>query len=245
LIFICILSNILMLVSVVIAALNEEDYIGKALETLRQQKTTHEFEIIVGDGYSTDRTVEIAKSYGARVVREKRRSAAWERQAGARAAKGDIIAFTDADAQLPAHWVQSIAAFFESNPKAAMAYGPVYFSDASSIERAMSQFVMDSCLFACSCAGLHNPVGSNMALRRDAFEKAKGFDTRLVTAEDLDLAKRIAHFGQVRYHTGLYVSVSARRVKKWGYMYYSAFHIANALRFHLTGKSQKEYIPVR
>ncbi|MCR4335959.1 MAG: glycosyltransferase, partial [archaeon] len=87
--------------SIVIGALNEEKYIAKTLATANAQKTSHEVEVIVGDGYSEDKTVEVAKKLGAKVVLEKNRSAAWERNAGSRIAKGEIICFTDADAEIP------------------------------------------------------------------------------------------------------------------------------------------------
>ncbi|HLC79914.1 MAG TPA: glycosyltransferase [archaeon] len=232
-------------ISVVIAALNEEKYIGKTLQTLNAQKSSHEFEVIVGDGFSTDKTAQISKKLGAKVVKEKRHSAAFERNAGAKIAKGDIIAFTDADAQIPSDWVENIAKEFEASKDVGFVYGPVYFSDTSEFEKILSKFSMDPYMWFCALIGFHNPIGSNIAIRRGLFEKLKGFDTSLVTAEDLDLAKRASQFGKIVFSGKMQAFVSARRVKKWGYLYYIAFHLWNALRFHLTGRSTRSYAPVR
>ncbi|MFH1224387.1 MAG: glycosyltransferase [Candidatus Diapherotrites archaeon] len=234
-----------MLVSVVIGALNEENYIGAALESARVQKTKHKIELVVGDGYSEDKTVAIAKKLGAKVALERNRSAAWERQAGAKIAKGDVIAFTDADAVLPPDWVENIAREFEKNKNLAMVYGPVCFSDARRHERVASKIAISFFLRAMSLFGMHNPIGSNMAVRRQWFEEAGGLNTALVTAEDLDLAKRMGKKGKVKYCAAVVANVSARRVKKWGYGRYILFHLINGLRFQFRGKAVESYEPVR
>ena len=82
-------------ISVIIPALNEEKYILHSLEGLKKQ-SFKDFEVIVCDGNSTDRTREIAKKY-AMVVIEKRKGMAAGRNGGARVAKGDILVFLDAD----------------------------------------------------------------------------------------------------------------------------------------------------
>lgn len=234
-----------MLISVVIAALNEEKYIATTLQTIKHQKTRHEIELIVGDGYSEDSTAKIAKSYGARVVKEERRSAAWERQAAARMANGEVIAITDADAEAPQDWVQRIASEFQKDKGLAMVYGPVYFFDASGFENELSKIVMRLFVSFCAGIGIHNPIGSNMAVRRKAFEKVKGFNTKLVTAEDLDLARRISKKGAIKFCPDIYVAVSSRRVKKWGYLRFAIFHILNAFKYHIFGVAEKRYEPVR
>ncbi len=234
-----------MLVSVVIGALNEEKYIAATLQTIRHQKTKHEIELIVGDGYSTDNTPKIAKSYGARVVQERRHSAAWERQAACKAANGEVIAITDADAKVPSDWVEKIAGEFAADKSLVMLYGPVYFFDASGFENELSKIVMRIFVSISAGLGMHNPIGSNIAVRTKAFEKIKGFNTKLITAEDLDLAKRISAKGRLKFCSGIYVGVSARRVKKWGYLRFAIFHIINAVKYHLFGVAGKKYEIVR
>jgi len=234
-----------MLISVVIGALNEEKYIGRTIKTVNAQKTVHDFEVIVGDGFSSDRTVEIAEKMGAKVVLEKNRSAAWERQAGYKVARGHIVAFTDADAELPEDWLQKILEEFAKDDKTVMVYGPVYFSDAGPFQKLLSELLMPLFMAFMALLGMHNPIGSNIAVKRELFEQAGGFDTGLVTCEDLDLAKRMKRLGKVRFslRAGLYVS--ARRVKKWGYLYFLFFHLVNGLRFQFTGKANRKYDVVR
>ena len=86
------------LISIIIPTKNEEKYLPQLLESIKKQ-TVQPYEIIVADAGSTDRTVEIAKKYGAKVV--KGGLAAEGRNNGASIAKGDILVFIDADAILP------------------------------------------------------------------------------------------------------------------------------------------------
>ena len=81
-------------VSVVIPALNEEASIAVVLAAIPQDAVD---EIIVVDGGSSDRTVEIARSGGARVICEPRRGYGRACAAGVAAAEGDVIVFLDAD----------------------------------------------------------------------------------------------------------------------------------------------------
>lgn len=234
-----------MLISIVIPALNEENYIERTLKSARAQRTSHEIELIVGDGFSTDRTVEIAKKYADMIVLEKNRSAAWQRQAGARVANGEIIAFTDADAELPPDWVEKIVAEFSRDESLAMVYSPVGFFDMSGFEDSVSRFSFEFYASAFAFAGLHSPSGANMAVRKGLFEIAGGFDTSLSTCEDIDLARRLGSFGSLKFFRRNIVRVSPRRVKAVGYLNYAIYHIDNLIRFSLTGKSTNVYVPVR
>lgn len=90
--------------SVVIPAYNEEKYIAQTLEALQQaQKAmpTLSGECIVVDNQCTDRTVEIAKEFGCRVVSEPVHQIARVRNTGAHASRGSYLIFVDADTVVP------------------------------------------------------------------------------------------------------------------------------------------------
>lgn len=96
-----------MTISVVIPTYNEEKGIGECLKALNEG-SLQPLEIIVADGKSKDRTVEIAKSYGAVVVTNEKRHAAGGRNAGIAVAKGDVIAFIDGDCIPDKDWLKEI-----------------------------------------------------------------------------------------------------------------------------------------
>ena len=93
-----------MKVSIVIPALNEEKGIAKTLDMIRKEHFEEkgwELEIIVVDGNSVDRTREVARSKGAKVIIEPRRGYGRAYKTGLKEAKGEIIVTGDADATYP------------------------------------------------------------------------------------------------------------------------------------------------
>ncbi len=86
--------------SVIIPTLNEGPYIGRTLKRLNEAQPTPSFELIVADGGSTDETVAIARSLGARIVSCPRGRAA-QMNAAAAVATGESLLFLHADTLLP------------------------------------------------------------------------------------------------------------------------------------------------
>ncbi len=89
------------MISIIIPAYNEE----KILNTTLQQLTNHqvEYEIIIVDGGSNDRTCEIAENFTDTIVLHANKGRAEQMNTGAQAAKGDWLLFLHADTLLPAH----------------------------------------------------------------------------------------------------------------------------------------------
>jgi len=88
-------------VSIVIPTLNEEKSIGGTLDSIPEE--LGDYEVIIVDGNSPDRTREIAESKGARVIVEPRKGYGRAHWTGMLAAKGDIICTMDGDMTYPAH----------------------------------------------------------------------------------------------------------------------------------------------
>ncbi len=88
-------------ISVVVPTLNEERYIEKCLSSLRRQDFDGRYEIIVSDGYSQDKTLDIAKKYADKIVLTRKKGAGAGRTSGAKVSKGKILVFIDADTVVP------------------------------------------------------------------------------------------------------------------------------------------------
>ncbi len=86
-------------VSVLLPTLNEEESIGRTIKAVRA--AVPQAEIVVIDGLSTDKTVEIAKSLGARILLEKRKGKAFAIKAAFREIDSDYAAMIDADLTYP------------------------------------------------------------------------------------------------------------------------------------------------
>src|SRR3989344_7060609 len=91
--------------SVVIPTLNEEKYLPKLLKCLREQ-LDKDFEVIVVDGSSDDKTVERAE--GVKIIASKKRNVSYQRNLGAKAARGKWLVFLDADVSIPANYLSEM-----------------------------------------------------------------------------------------------------------------------------------------
>jgi glycosyltransferase involved in cell wall biosynthesis len=101
-------------VSIVIPAYNEEKAIGEDIGKIKEamKRTNYDYEIVVVDDGSTDRTAEIAKEKGARVIRHsENRGVGASRKTGIKEAKGEIIVMTDADGSYPNHQIPELLEF--------------------------------------------------------------------------------------------------------------------------------------
>lgn len=100
--------------SVVIPAYNEEKAIGEDIDSIKlaMDGSGYEYEILVIDDGSWDRTADIARERGARVVRHpENRGSGASRKTGMKEAKGTIIVMTDADGSYPNHEIPSLLKF--------------------------------------------------------------------------------------------------------------------------------------
>ncbi len=230
-------------ISVIIPALNEEKYIGRTLDGLRKQ-TFRNFETIVVDGGSTDRTAAMAKSI-ARVIIYRKRGPGRARNVGSKAAKGKVLLFLDADT-VPSRDLLEVYSRIMKNDEVAAATGPI-----RPLERASARYFRAyrfvSVTFVKLSMKLGRPtfIGSNFAVRKTAFENVHGFNEKMLSYEDWELSNRLKKQGRMVYSMDAVVHTSIRRVKKWGMKRYMWFYITNFFKFHLLKESHKNYAPIR
>src|SRR5579862_8646206 len=120
--------------SVVIITFNEEANIGRTLESLKPLVADGKGEIIVVDSGSTDRTVEIAKSYGAKVFVEEWKGYAAQKNSAIDKASGEWILSLDADEEVDSEMATSISKYLPiAGQHREYALGNVGDSDADPI----------------------------------------------------------------------------------------------------------------
>jgi len=216
--------NNLPLISVIIPTFNEEKYIGRCLTALKRQRTNYPFEVLLVDHQSTDKTLNIAKSFTTQVIQEKRRGTAVARQTGVTKAKGEILAFTEADCVPPPDWIQIIGDHFHNHPAEVGITGRYFFDDASPASKNFSLFLME--LGNLLYRGLrgHFPFrGTNSAGRKNIIRKAGGFREDGAPFDDADCSVRVAKYGYIRYSRTLTVATSSRRIKGRFFSYAKEF----------------------
>ncbi|MGI0141499.1 MAG: glycosyltransferase [Candidatus Micrarchaeales archaeon] len=231
------------MISVVIPTLNEEKYIMNAFSGLKTQ-TFKDYEVIVSDKMSTDKTREIAKKNGARVVTTSKAGISAGRNAGAKVAKGKILVFIDADTKPSADLLKVYSNAFHDGVIAAT--GPIYALEKTSAVMRLG-YVFVSVLFVklSILFGVPSIVGSNFAVEKKTFDRVKGFNEKLITYEDWDMSRRLKPFGKIVFLDGAVVSASIRRVAVWGVGKYFTYHVGNMLRYRLFKKSKENYAPIR
>lgn len=208
------MNNINPKISVVIPAFNEEKYLSRCLSSLKEQ-TFKDFEIIVVDNNSTDRTSQIAMEYGAKVIKEMQKGTVFARETGFRLAKAPIIARTDADATVPHNWLNIIYNTFISNPKVVAVSG-AFTSEYKRIPD--TPFKLFTKIFFKNLAKLWAGhvllIGANMAVRKTAWQQAKPHITNKYVHEDVDLSCHLARYGKILYIPNLFATCSLRRIQE-------------------------------
>lgn len=206
-------------ISVIVPAYNEEKWLEASLSTLLEQETTTPYEIIVVDNGSTDRTSEIARAMGARVVYERENSLTRAREAGYRATQGKYLAYMDADSWAPSNWIESIAQGFKKHPKAVALYGSFRYKLKSSIHRFIFWLYFNIILriYHWLVRG-QSLAGCNFSVTRDALQKVGGFNFGIhFYGEDVELAGRLRKIGKI-YPLNCEMVSSGRRFDEGGFL---------------------------
>jgi glycosyltransferase involved in cell wall biosynthesis len=211
------------MISIIFAALNEEAYLGETLRSLKT-KLTFPHEIIVSDGSSADRTVEIARQYADRVVvysGGRRQTIAQGRNAGAKEATGDFLVFMDADSRMEnpdALFTRAFADFeADANLVALTARLKVYPELETFTDRVVFGVLNFNLRVMNNVIHRGESTGEFQMIRRCAFDAVGGFRPELVTREDADMFLRLSRIGRTRLDPALTVLHSARRAHRIGW----------------------------
>jgi len=229
-------------VSVVIPAFNEEKFLPLTLKSLLFQDN-HDFEIIVVNNNSSDRTAEIARSFGAKVIFEPWPGVGFARQNGFETAKAKIIATTDADTILPPNWISRIIQEFNTNPQLVI-FGGLYnlYSGSLSARLAIKYLLYWFWRLDKIFSDGWNMPGVNFAVKKEAFLKAGGFKTNLTLGEDIDFSQRVRKLGEVKFDARFRVQTSGRRFRN-GLLHGLFFYTPNGIIRMLLKKNRFLKLP--
>lgn len=211
--------------SVIIPAHNEEKYIAKCLRSVisaAKYVKPKKVEMIVVANRCTDKTVEVAKHYGARVVINNDKCIAAIRNAGVKAAKGEIIVTIDADSMMTKFSLLEIKQMLESGRYIGGGANPKF--DRMSVGIAFSSMYVAANLLPIMIKNGGYLSGAMFWLYKSDFEAVGGFDESLVSLEDMDFAVRLNRLGVSRglkYGTlkRSYILTSSRKFDEFGDWY--------------------------
>lgn len=212
-----------MKISVVIPVYNEEKYIHQCLSSLKNQ-VVQPYEIIVVDNNCKDKTIEIAKRFSVKIIKETKQGISYARTKGYNSAKGEIIARCDADTILSSNWIRIIDYNFTKNKSISGLIGALSFydydlrlKDPLHILDTINEYIFKIYIFTMKkLIGQYPFNGPNMAISKKAWNKVK--DTACLDDkqfhEDIDLSIHVIKSGgKIIYDSKMIAQFSARRMK--------------------------------
>ena len=178
--------------SVIIPAFNEEKLLPRTLTLLNQamKKVAALGEIIVVDNNSSDRTAEVARSNGARVVAEPVNQISRARNAGARVAEGGFFLFLDADTLPTPELINAALARLKSGA----AGGGAFIAFATEGAQTRLHRILPALSWILMKMGICG--GSFIFCRRDAFIDVGGFSEKVFAAEDVLMSRALKKWGK-------------------------------------------------
>lgn len=198
------------MISIIIPAWNEEKYLPKLLDCIKKQ-SYKDYEIIVADANSTDRTRRIARKYGCKVV--KGGMPAVGRNNGAKAAKGEILLFLDADSQIDKNFVRN--ALNEVEKRKTDVAGSYLYPLSNNIIDKIFLAIFNAWIFVTQFF-YPNACGSGIFCKKWLHNKINGFDETIMLSEDMDYVKRCRKYGKFRIIKNSKVMYSMRRYDNEG-----------------------------
>jgi glycosyltransferase involved in cell wall biosynthesis len=176
------------LVSVVIPCFNQGQFLGEAIQSVAAQ-TYEPIETIVIDDGSTDNTFAVANNYGVQCIRQANSGLSRARNAGMKAASGQLLLFLDADDLLARDAIAAGVACLENRPGAAFVFGQ---PDIPGIAPGLLPPRVESDFYRRLLERNYIGMPGLVLYRRSVLDAEGGFATRLDAAEDYDLYLRIA-----------------------------------------------------
>ncbi len=240
--------------SIIIPTYLEEEFIERTLKNFESLTIPHE--LIITDGGSTDKTLDIARRYTQRVVvwdrqKEGRRQHIGEaRNLGAAIAEGEFYVFIDADVIIPEpqKFFTELLAAFAKNPKLVAVTAPLkpLLENHSLIDHAFSAPLNWFYIISNNVFHSGNASGEFQMMRASAFKELGGFNAHMVSGEDNDMFNRLGKIGRTLSYRTLPVRHSLRRPHKLGWLkLYSMWLKSGVMVMVLNKQAYEEWTVVR
>ena len=203
-----------MKISIIIPTFNEEEYLPKLLESIQKQ-TFNDYEVIIADSNSQDKTVEIATKYNCKIV--KGGLPAVGRNNGAKVAQGDFLVFLDSDLILTENYLENTVKEFEDKNIDIGISQMIPITD-----KLIYKIAHSFCNYFLILIEKIKPHGAGcygIITKRSKHIEANGFDESLDFGEDTDYIERIGKKSKFKVLRNVKLYVSTRRLEEEGLWY--------------------------
>ena len=200
-----------MIFSIIIPTYNEEEYLPVLLKSIKKQNF-EDYEIIVADANSTDKTREIAESYGCVVVDGG--LPAVGRNNGAKVAKGEYLLFLDSDLELTDDYLRNVIYEFKMERLGIAITQMVPMSEK--VEDKIFHDLANYFMISVEKIKPHGAGCYGIIAKKELHDACNGFDENLTFGEDTDYIERLAKKGRFKVLRHAKIGVSTRRLEEEG-----------------------------
>ncbi|MBQ8018465.1 MAG: glycosyltransferase [Methanobrevibacter sp.] len=200
-----------MILSIIIPTYNEEEYLPVLLDSIKKQ-SFDDYEIIVADANSTDKTRDIAKSYGCIVVDGG--LPAVGRNNGAKIAKGEYLLFLDSDLKLTDEYLRNVIYEFRMERLGIAITQMVPMSNK--VEDKLYHDFANYFMISVEKIKPHGAGCYGIIARKELHDACGGFDEELNFGEDTDYIERLAKKERFKVLRNAKIGVSTRRLEEEG-----------------------------
>jgi len=216
--------------SIIIPTLNEENYLPLLLESIKRQNFSGDYEIIVADAQSQDRTIEIAQKYGCKIT--KGGLPAKGKNEGAKIAKADLLLFLDADTILPENSLENFIGEFKKRNLDVAGFLLFTSDRGKQIYKIFMQLYNWLVLMV---EKISSHSGGAILIKKEIHEKIGGFDEEIKLGEDSDYMKRTSKFGKFGILRSTRIFFSQRRFENDGWLRTSFKYVLGDLHVFFFG----------
>ncbi|WP_296868518.1 MJ1255/VC2487 family glycosyltransferase [uncultured Methanobrevibacter sp.] len=200
-----------MILSIIIPTYNEEEYLPVLLESIKKQNFS-DYEVIVADANSTDRTREIAEEYGCIIVDGG--LPAVGRNNGAKVAKGEYLIFLDSDLVLTDDYLRNVIYEFKMER---LGIGITQMLPMSNkIEDKLFHDFANYFMIGVENIKPHGAGCYGIIAKKELHDECNGFDESLTFGEDTDYIERLAKKEPFKVLRNAKIGVSTRRLEEEG-----------------------------
>jgi len=229
--------------SIVIPTLNEEKFLPKLLNDLTKQKEK-DFEVIVADGFSVDKTKDCIKSYKGDLrlsfVQTRQKNVAAQRNYGAKKTAGSYLVFLDADARISPSFFKKVKKTIIKNK--GLLFLPYFLPDKEYQQYKPLFDLVNIMVELSQNLPKRFSLGGSIIIEKNFFNMIGGFDENLFIAEDHELVQRAGQWGvNSKFIKEARIFFSLRRMKKEGQIkFFYKYFIASARRLFFNEEIKKK-----